>query len=117
LLSLYICAFCCPLPGERERRTVAKVIERLDAHYEVQDVEMGKVYKWRPESVVVECECGKTLTLTAKKNACGGCGADQRAIVELVVLGARPENEEEEEEEVEHPWRSLRPYYSPTRRT
>jgi hypothetical protein len=93
---------------------VAKVIECVQAHYEVQNVEMGKVYRWHPESIVVECECGETVTLTAQKNACRECGADQRAIVK-VVLGARPE--EEEEEEVEHPWRSLRPYYSPTRGT
>jgi hypothetical protein len=89
---------------------VAKVIERVQAHYEVQDVEMGKVYRWQPESIVVECYCGNTLTLTALKNACGKCGADLRATVEE-VLEARPN------EEVNHPWRSLRPYYVPTRGT
>jgi hypothetical protein len=89
---------------------VAKVIERVEAHYEVQDVEMGTVYRWHPESIVVECDCGNTLTLTAFKNACGKCGADLRAIVEE-VLEARPN------EEVKHPWRSLRPYYVPTRGT
>jgi hypothetical protein len=107
-LSLYLYVFRCPLLGERERRPVAKVIERLEAHYEVQDVEMGKVYRWWPESVVVECKCGKRPTLTAFKKACGECGADHRAIVEG-VLEARPE-----EEEVDHPWRSLRPYYAST---
>jgi hypothetical protein len=56
---------------------VAKVIERLRAHYEVIDVEMGKVYMWCPERVVVECEeCGKDTTLTASKATCGGCGTD-----------------------------------------
>jgi hypothetical protein len=90
---------------------MAKVIERLEAHYEVQDLEMGKVYMWRPESIVVECEeCVKILTLTLSKSACGECGADHRAIVEEVGLEACPE-----EDEVEHPWRSLRPYYEPTR--
>jgi hypothetical protein len=92
---------------------VAKGIERLDAHYEVQDVEMGKVYRWRPESVVVECICGEELTLTASKDTCGECRADHRPTVKE-VLEARPEDEEEE---VEHPWRSLRPYYAPTRGT
>jgi hypothetical protein len=43
-------------PENRERGTVAKVIERVQAHYEVEDVEMGKVYTWRPQSVVVQCE-------------------------------------------------------------
>jgi Zn ribbon nucleic-acid-binding protein len=88
---------------------MAKVIERLEAHYEVQDLEMGKVYMWRPESIVVECEeCGKKPTLTVSKDTCGECGADHRAIVEE-VLETRPK----EEQEVDHPWRSLRPYYTP----
>ena len=92
---------------------VAKVIERVYAHYEVQDVPMGKVYRGRPESVVVECECGKNATLIASEATCGGCGTDHRAIAEE-VLEARPEGDEEK---VEHPWRSLRPYYAPTRGT
>ena len=89
---------------------MAKVIERVQAHYEVQDVEMGKVYRWRPESVVVECSCGNEPTLTASKNACSECGADHRTIVEE-VLDASPE----EDEEVYRPWRSPGPYYAPTR--
>ena len=49
-----------------------KVLERVQAHYEVQDVEMGKVYRWHPESVVVECDkCRKKPTLTASKATCG----------------------------------------------
>jgi hypothetical protein len=93
---------------------VAKVIERVQAHYEVLDVEMGKVYRWRPESVVVECECGENPILTASETTCGGCATDHRAIVEEVVLEARPEGDENA---IEHPWRSLRPYYVPTRGT
>jgi hypothetical protein len=109
-LSLYLYVFRCPLLGERVRRPVAKVIERLEAHYEVQDVEMGKVYRWWPENVLVECEeCGENTTLTASMRACGECGADHRAIVEEVGLEACPE-----EDEVDHPWRSLRPYYAST---
>jgi hypothetical protein len=30
---------------------MATVIERVEAHYEVQDVEMGKVYRWCPANV------------------------------------------------------------------
>jgi hypothetical protein len=89
---------------------VAKVIERVEAHYEIQHLEMGKVYRWHPESVVIECCCGKELTLTASKNACVECGADHWAIVEEVL-------ESHPAEEVKHPWRSLRPYYVPTRGT
>jgi hypothetical protein len=88
---------------------VAKVIERIQAHYEVQDVEMGEVYRWHPESVVVECYCGKEQTLTASKNACSECGANHRTIIEE-ALKASPEDE------VYHPWRSPGPsYYAPTK--
>ena len=86
---------------------MAKVIERVQARYEVADVEIGKVYRWRPQSVVLECECGEEPSLTASKNACAGCGADYRDILEE-VLDERPEDK------VEHPWRSPRPYYTPT---
>jgi hypothetical protein len=44
---------------------VAKIIEYVQARYEVENVEFGKVYKWRPESVVLECECGDKPSLTA----------------------------------------------------
>jgi hypothetical protein len=33
--------------------------ENTEGHYDVQEVEMGEVYTWRPESVVVECDCGE----------------------------------------------------------
>ena len=87
---------------------MAKLIERVEAHYEVQEVEMGKVYRWHPESIVVECYCGKKPTLTASTNACSECGADHRTIVEEVLEGSG-------EDEVYHPWRSVHPYYAPTR--
>ena len=45
---------------------MAKVIERLDACYEVQELEFGKVYKWQPERIVLECECGQRLSLTVE---------------------------------------------------
>ena len=90
-----------------------KDIGYVQGHYEVQDVEMGKIYTWRPESAVVECDCGEELSLTASENAyCGECGADHRAIIEE-ALEARPEDEEG----VLHPWRSPCPYYAPTRGT
>jgi hypothetical protein len=89
-----------------------RVIERLDARYEVQDVEMGKVYRWRPESVVIDCgECGENQTLTASRHTCEECGADHRPLVEQVLEA----HHAEDEERFERPWRSRRPYYTPTR--
>ena len=96
---------------EKEGLVEVRVIERVQAHYEVLNVEIGKVYRWCPERVVVECGCGEEPTLTASRTICGGCGADHAAFVGE-VLEARPA----EEEGIEHPWRLLlRPYYLPTR--
>ena len=100
--------------GEKEN-TVAKVIERIRAHYEVQDLDMGKVYQWSSERLVVECECGKKPTLTASKDAyCTECWADHRATIEE-ALGAS--SEEDEEEMVIYPWCSQRPCYTPSKGT
>jgi NADH pyrophosphatase NudC (nudix superfamily) len=98
--------------GEK-KNTMAKIVERTRARYEVRQVDFGKVYRWRPGSVVVECERGKRLSLTASKDAyCSECGANHSATVEE-ALGAC--DEEEDEHEVYHPWHSSRPYYAPMR--
>jgi hypothetical protein len=89
---------------------VLKAVEYVEAHYEVQDVKMGKVYRWCPANVRIECTCGEEPTLSALRTTCGECGADHKAIVEE-VLEARPEDN------VDHPWRSLTPYYTPIRGT
>ena len=85
------------------KRRTAKVIEHVQAHYEVQDVAMGKVYRWRPETVVVECTCGEQLTLSAFKPTCSECGADHAPIVEEMLVARS-------EDEGDHPWRSLQPH-------
>jgi hypothetical protein len=53
---------------------VAKVIEHAEAHYEVQNVEFGKVYRWCPERAVDKCNCCETPTLTTFRTTCGECG-------------------------------------------
>ncbi len=74
--------------------------ERIEGHYEVQEMEYGKVYKWCPESVVVECECGERLALTGSVTTCE-CGAQHRVDTrEEVVAHQMPENDE-----ILHPWR------------
>ena len=68
-----------------------RVIERVAEHYDTQEVDFGRVYRWYPECVVVECKCGKRKTLTRSdlikaKPACE-CGTDNTASVrEEVVL-------------------------------
>jgi hypothetical protein len=76
------------------------VIERTEGRYDVQEVEFGKVYKWRPERIVVECGCGRTLTLTKCEATCD-CGADHASVVRKELSAKRLGNEPS------HPWRHL----------
>ncbi len=73
------------------------VIERSGGRYEVQDVEFGQVYKWCPECVVVECDCGEMTILTPSMATCR-CGADHTALV-------RGEHVTRRGDEALHPWR------------
>jgi hypothetical protein len=82
-----------------KERTVAKYIERVDARYEVQDVEFGKVYKWRPERIAVGCHCGKNLSLTASRTSCVECGHDHMLAVQEASRNGR------QSDETLHPWR------------
>lgn len=55
-----------------------KIIERVEAHYEAREVPFGKTYGWHPARVILQCECGEKLVLTATSaiTTCGRCGAD-----------------------------------------
>jgi hypothetical protein len=56
---------------------VTQIIERVEAHYEVQEVEMGTVYRWCPESVVIECDCEQTFTTEGDMvTSCPRCDAE-----------------------------------------
>jgi hypothetical protein len=55
-------------------------------HYETQDVEFGKVYKWVPADALIECECGQLFTtegITA--SSCPRCSADYTRAVRRLV--------------------------------
>jgi len=41
-----------------------EIIERLEGHYEAQEVPFGIVYSWSPECLVAECGCGERVALT-----------------------------------------------------
>ena len=66
--------------------------------YEVQKLEFGMVYRWRPERVVIECACGARLTLTASATTCK-CGADHKVIAREELSDRRLEDQ------ALHPWR------------
>jgi hypothetical protein len=83
-----------------------KLIERIPAHYAVQEVQdLGRVYKWCPESVVLECgTCGTRKafdrsTLITSIVTCE-CGARSSASVREQLL-----IEKMAEDERLHPWR------------
>jgi hypothetical protein len=84
---------------KRGNGQLAKVIECTQARYEVQDVEFGKVYKWRPEQVLVECRCGQRLSLTASTTSCTECGTDH----DLAVKEASADGHQSDH--ALHPWR------------
>ncbi|MCA1719029.1 MAG: hypothetical protein LC781_20120 [Actinobacteria bacterium] len=73
--------------------------EHTEARYDMQEVDMGQVYTWRPESVEVECSCGERLTLTASRTTCGGCGADHEVAASEGLEGKRLGDK------ASHPWR------------
>jgi hypothetical protein len=79
-----------------------KIVEYTEGHYEVEDVEFGKVYAWRPEHVAAECECGEKLDLSVLEATCGRCGADHAAVVQEELAG------QYSEDETLHPWRYWR---------
>lgn len=90
---------------ERERGLMdSKVIERLSERYDLQEVEFGTVYKWRPLRIMLECECGERVALTASETACEQCGVEHASLVQQEVFKELSGDRLEGDEEV-HPWR------------
>ena len=83
-----------------------KVVGCVGAHYELQDVQMARVYRWHPASITLECECGERTTLTSSRTSCVGCGADHTEVI-VEVLEKRME-----EGKGRHPYQSLRSYFN-----
>jgi len=84
---------------EEGGRNLATVTEATTGHYEVQEVEFGRVYRWCPGYVVVECDCGEVSTLTESVPVCRWCGADYAgAVRDGLAL-------ERSGDEALHPWR------------
>ncbi len=83
-----------------------KVLERVNSRYETEEVQRGKVYKWKPESLLVECECGETTTLTASDTTCEECGRDHGGLsLEKTLAEQRRISRHQLGEEDLHPWR------------
>ena len=77
---------------------IAKITE---GGYEAQEVQFGVVYRWCPERIFTECDCGHKPVLTSSHTACG-CGADHASAIRR-ELSAR-----QQEDQKLHPWRYRR---------
>jgi hypothetical protein len=82
---------------------VAQVITSTGGYYELEEVEFGRIYKWQPEIVTLECTCGKRSDLSMCVTNCEACGTDHATVIrEWLGSARRPE-----EDEI-HPWRYTR---------
>jgi hypothetical protein len=78
-----------------------KIIERVQAHYEVREVPFGKIYGWHPAYATLECDCAEMLTLSATSTitTCPQCGADLSVFVYDIN-----EREGHLPDKLTHPW-------------
>jgi len=67
-------------PSGKGDSWMATIIERIESHYEAQKMPYGKAHVLYQECVMVECDCGERLVLTASEALCR-CGADHTALV------------------------------------
>jgi len=93
----------------KEEFSSVRIIEHTEGHYETQNVELGRVYRRCPESVMFECKCcGKRSThirsaLIGSLITCE-CGKDHTArIREELVFQVLDEDEDL------YPWRYQHP--------
>ncbi len=87
------------------------VVESIAGHYEAEEAAFGVVYKWCPECIVIECNCGERQTFTGLKTVCGKCGEDhaneireELSALRLEDKGKRPWRYESDREEVAIPF-------------
>jgi hypothetical protein len=73
------------------------VIECVEGYYEVEHTSYGRAYIWRPEHVVVECDCGERVVLSASETVCS-CGVDHVALVREELVSQKVSDE------APHPW-------------
>ena len=76
-----------------------RVIEYTKGRYDVQEIDFGKVYRWCPDSVVVECDCGEKLVLQRSETTCHGCCTDHADTVREKLAARKLEDADM------HPWR------------
>jgi hypothetical protein len=65
------------------------VIGHVEGHYEPHILSYGQAYIWCPECVVVGCDCGEMVILTASESVCR-CGVDHEALVRETTVSRGP---------------------------
>lgn len=86
-----------------------RIVERIPAHYEVEEVEdLGRAYRWSPEQVVLECGVCATRKTFKRSNLITSiltceCGAGSTSGIREELL-----SEKLAEDEQLHPWRYWR---------
>jgi hypothetical protein len=73
------------------------VIEHVEGHYETHIMPYGQAYVWCPECVIVACDCGEMVILTASQAVCG-CGVDHGSLVREITASRSSRRGEP------HPW-------------
>jgi hypothetical protein len=82
----------------KEDFVLVRIIRDAEGHYDVQVMELGKTFKWNPDSTVIECECGRRLTYT-RSDLMGSiktceCGKDSTVrLREEVIVQALEEDQ------------------------
>lgn len=89
---------------------MATVIRQAEGHYEVEEVPYGKDFNWCPDCVIVQCDCGERLELTASETLCG-CGADHASLVEEELHSRKRTGEDPRLEQEHRRWSSEQDEY------
>jgi hypothetical protein len=64
----------------RRGGSMTTVIDHVEGHYETQSMSYGQAFVLCPECVMIECDCCKTVILTASESMCR-CGIDYEVLV------------------------------------
>ena len=62
--------------------------ERIEGHYEIQEVPYGKAYRWGPSCVIIECDCGQSMIVEEVAAVCPRCGASYTGVIGTLAGGA-----------------------------
>lgn len=89
---------------------MATVIRQTEGHYEVEKLPYGKDFNWCPDCVIVQCDCGERLELTASETVCV-CGADHAALVREELDHRNRTGQDPRLEEEHRRWRTEQDVY------